>query len=475
MKFNLKDILVVIFFTLFLPLFLYNLGGFTLIDFDEAWYAEIARNILVNRDPFSLSFNQVPYSDHPPFGFILIAASFIIFGISEFSARFPSAALGFGSTVLLYFIAKNLFNRAIGIGAALMLTSSVWFMLRARSGNLDTVFLFFYLLTFYFAIKVKNNHKWIYPMFVSFALVNLTKSAIGFTLIIPIFFLFKVQKIRIKAKEIVISFCLFLAVIFPWFIVNYINFGFGFFKHIYQLGFRSESRMKPNLLEIGSSLTFQYLHFGIREWFYPALISLVGSAVFILKNRLLIPLYVWALILLFGFLTNAKTEIWHLIPLYPVLGLLISYFFFQSSSVFVRKVLKTSKKSTAKIISVVTVCLFTAFAIKQIYEFKNEVKLFDHEKSGLAQTAKAAQGLPEKLYLDGEFFLPQATFYSQKTVILAKGEGPPIDNLIGIVKYGQKPFLLLTELWRLNQDKIDTTKYEILKEYKGYVLIRVKN
>ena len=123
----------------------------------------------------------------------------------------------------------------------------------------------------------------------------------------------------------------------------------------------------------------------------------------------------------------------------------------------------------------VTVCLFTAFALKQIYEFRNEIKLFDHEKSGLAQTAKAAQGLPEKLYLDGEFFLPQATFYSQKTVIFAKGEGPPIDNLIGIVNYGQKPFLLLTELWRLEKDNIDTKRYKILSDHKGYVLIRVEN
>ena len=50
-----KELIVVIFFLLFSPLFFYNLGGTSLVDFDEAWYAEIARNILVNHQPFLLS------------------------------------------------------------------------------------------------------------------------------------------------------------------------------------------------------------------------------------------------------------------------------------------------------------------------------------------------------------------------------------------------------------------------------------
>jgi len=475
MKFTKKDILALILFAFSLPLFLYNLGGFSLIDFDEAWYAEIARNILINHQPFLLSFNQAPYLDHPPAGFIIIALSFLVFGVSEFSARFPSAILGFASVILTYLIGKNLFNSAVGIGGGVMLLSSVWFILRARSGNLDAVFIFFYLLTFYCAVKVKNNYKWIYLAAASFALANLTKSAIALTLIIPIIFLFRIYKIKLKIKEIIISAVVFLIILAPWLIINYQNFGFGFLKHTYDVGFRSQARMMPNLAEIGSSLTFLYLHFGIREWFYPAIISLIGALLFIFKNRLLIPVYIWILILLTGFLTNAKTEIWHLIPLYPILGLLIAFFFFQIAALFMGKLFKISTSRSIKVASLITIISFVVFASKQVYEFKNEVKLFDREKSGLAQTAKMAQGLPEQLYLDGEFFLPQATFYSQKTVILAKGQGPPIDNLIGIVNFGPKPFLLLTELWRLETDDIDKTKYEILSEYKGYVLIRVTN
>src|SRR3989344_3929241 len=142
---NRHDLFCVIFLFLFLPIFFYNLGGYSLVDFDEAWFAEVARNILINRSPFLLTFNELPFIEHPPFGFWLMDGAFILFGVTEFSARFFSASLGFGSLFVVYFIGKELFNRTIGMIASLVLLSSVWFLFRARSANLDTVFLFLYL------------------------------------------------------------------------------------------------------------------------------------------------------------------------------------------------------------------------------------------------------------------------------------------------------------------------------------------
>lgn len=475
MKFNSKDALILILFAFSLPLFLYNLDGYSLIDFDEAWYAEIARNILINHQPLLLSFNQTPYLDHPPAGFALIAISFLFFGVGEFSARFPSAILGFASVIVTYLIGKNLFNKAVGIGAGVMLLSSVWFILRARSGNLDTIFLFFYLITFYFAIKAKQNYKFLYPLSISFALVLLTKSVVGVTVLVPIITIFYINRISPKFKIVINSIVIFLIIFLPWFLISYKFYGLDFIKHMLSLGLRAEHRMMPNFPELGSSLTFQYLHFGIREWYYPGLISLVGSLIFIPKRRLLIPIFLWIVVLLWGFLSNSKTEIWHLIPLYPILGLLIAFFFFQLSALFMEKLFKISKARSMKVASIITIISFVAFASKQIYEFRNEVKLFDRDTSGLAATAQAARNHAEKLYLDGEFFFPGAVFYSQKTVISVKSQGPPQDSLKGIVSFGKKPFLLLTEQWRLDLDGIGKDKYELLSEHKGYVLIRVKN
>jgi len=479
-----NDIFIILFFMIFLPLFFYNLGGTNLVDFDEAWYAEIARNILKYKQPILLFFNGLPYIDHPPLGFILIAISFLIFGINEFAARFPSALLAFLSVILLYFTGKNLFNRTIGIGAGLMLLSSVWFIFRSRSGNLDTIFLFFYLLTFYSVLKLKNSKNWIYLVALAFSFSLLTKSMIGISVIAPIIFLWLINRTNIPARKIVQAVLLFFLILSPWLIINYLNSGFSYFINIFNIGFRSGNRIMPNIFDIGSSLTFKYLHFGIREWFYPGIIALIGSLAFLFKKPVLIVLYVWFLILIFGFFTNSKTEIWHLIPLFPIIGLFISFFLYQIiyyslnfistfSFIYSKKLSYLVHNNLTTTVSLIVVCLLFILSLKQIYEFRNEINLFGKYISDLVYTSSAAKGLPEKLYLDNESFLPGSVFYSQKRVYNVKYENPPKNSLKGIVAYGQKPFLLLTEQWRLNLDNVDKSKYKLLAEHQGYVLIRV--
>lgn len=114
-----------------------------------------------------------------------------------------------------------------------------------------------------------------------------------------------------------------------------------------------------------------------------------------------------------------------------------------------------------------------ALSLKQIYEFRDEIKLFDKSTSGLAYTATAARMRPETLYLDNEFFLPGAVFYSQKKVYHVQGEPFPRNSLKGIISFGKKPFLLLTEGWRLNLDNIEKNRYELIAEHQDYVLIKV--
>lgn len=468
---NRIDIIIVAFLSFSLPLFFYNLGAYSLVDFDEAWYAEISRNILKHRQPFLLSFNGFPYTDHPPLGFILIAMSFLTFGVNEFAARFPSALLGFLSVLILYFTGRNLFNRAVGLGAGLMLLSSVWFILRARSGNLDSIFLFFYLLTFYFAIKLINNSIWIYLLSISLSLVFLTKSAIGLTILIPVIFLLVIKKVNISASKILVAIVLFLLILSPWIILSYSQYGLGYFIHILNLGLRSQTKIMPNIKELGSSSTFQYLHFGIREWFYPSLIALIGSLVFIDRKRQLIPIYLLMFILLVGFLTNAKTEIWHLIPLYPFLGLISAFFLYQLVSYFAQNI--RLDKILTKLTPITVSFLLLLLSLKQIYQFKNEIRLFGNDVSGLAHTALAARGREEKLYLDSDFFLPSSVFYSEKNVHSVKSESPPQNSLKGIIKFQEKPFLLLTERYKLDLDQIETNKYEILSDFKGHLLVKV--
>ena len=462
---NRIDFFVLIFLCLFAPLFFFNLNGYSLVDFDEAWFGEIAKNILKTHNPFLLFFNGQPFLDHPPTGFIFQAISIFIFGENEVGVRMPSAAAGLLSLIVLYQIGKKLFNRTVGLAAALILTSCVWFVYRSRMGDLDSILLFLFLLTFATATLVKDNIKFLYLLPFPLVALLLTKSFIGLVIIPPIAVFLILQKVKISKLKILNTIVIFLILIAPWFVQNYSKYQLGFVENFYRVGTRTNQKQRINFAQIHKSQTLTYLHFGMRKWYYPALVAVAGSLFFISKKKNLIPLYVWLAILFYGFLTNTKTEIWHLIPIYPPLALLIGFFLHKVVSSFVRN---------KKLASAIVILPVLALSLYQIYSFKNEIKLFDKQKDGVAQTAKAARGLSEKLFLDTDLYTPAvAAFYSDKTVNILKLEQPPANNLQGIFQNGEKPFLLLTEKWKLDLEGIEPQSYQVLKEYREHLLIKV--
>lgn len=466
------DLLGIGFLLIFIPLFFYHLGSYSLVDFDEAWFAEVARNIYLHQNPLVLTFNNDSFIEHPPFGFILMALSSFFFGETDFAARFFSALLGFLSVIVLYFIGKQLFNRVIGFCSSLFLVSCVWFIFRARTGSLDTIFLFFYLLTFYSALQLKKQKSAIYLVAVFAALLFLTKTVIGLTIFVPIGIYFVSEKIRLSKKVVILSAGIFLMLILPWLVANYLKTGIFFLQHLYLVGLRPFGRITPNYRDLGASLTFQYLHFGIRKWFYPTVIACGGGLIYLRYYRQLLPLYGLILLLLYGFLTNTKTEIWHLIPLYPFLGILTAFFVYQICFHMWGVIFRSPLRKLATTFTVILI--FIVATLGQIYIFRNEVRLFDHGISGLAYTAQAASHHREPLYLYADYFLPSAVYYSKKPVRLVAGERFPINTLPGMVAAGPKPFLLIGEKWRFEVDHIDPTQYELLTDYQEYRLIRVR-
>lgn len=470
------DLVIIALLCIFLPLFLFNLKGFSLVDFDEAWYASIAKNILSTKNPIHLMFNGGVYQDHPFVGFNLMAISMAIFGANEFGARFPSAILGFGSLILLYLIGKNLFGRIIGLMSSLVLVSCVWFVFRSRSANLDTILLFFYLFTFYSALKATKNCKWVTVLGLSLFATMLTKSIIGLTIIPPIILIFILRGVKYKLKE-TLPHILFLTLVATIILVGLsATYGQSFFRNYLNTGFKSTGKHQIDLLEIKNSLTVLYLHYGVRKWFYPGIISLVGSIFFIRKNFILVALYAWLFILFYGFLGNSKTEIWHLIPLYPLLALFIAFFAYNISKIvltlFAKIINYKSKKNLDIVVKVFPVIFIFLFSTYQIYKFMGEIRLFDKSASPVAYLAKEAKSLPENLYLDSDVTVPAvAVFYSDKHVIVFRNQ-TELNTLSSLVLENKEFFILITETWRLNLDKVPSSRYLVLAEKAGHVLIK---
>src|ERR1044072_9460033 len=98
-----------------------NLGGAALFEPDEGRNAEKAREILLLNDWITPHQNFLVVLDKPIFYYWLIAASYEAFGVSEWSARLPSALAGAGCVLLVFFFALRFFGFWEGLWGAVVL------------------------------------------------------------------------------------------------------------------------------------------------------------------------------------------------------------------------------------------------------------------------------------------------------------------------------------------------------------------
>jgi 4-amino-4-deoxy-L-arabinose transferase-like glycosyltransferase len=116
---------------------LYRLGSAALFEPDEGRNAEIAREILVLQNWTTPHYNFVPRLDKPIFFYWLIALSYKIFGVSEWSARLPSVIAALGCVATTFLWAKGILGTWQALWAGLILATSVEFMILARTVIVD--------------------------------------------------------------------------------------------------------------------------------------------------------------------------------------------------------------------------------------------------------------------------------------------------------------------------------------------------
>ena len=116
------------------------LGRLALIDPDEPRYAESAREMMVSGDYAVPHLNFIPRVNKPGLFYWLILASYKIFGVSEFAARFPSAVFGLILILGLYFWVKNEIGEKEAFISSLILLSTPIFFVISRLAIIDAVF-----------------------------------------------------------------------------------------------------------------------------------------------------------------------------------------------------------------------------------------------------------------------------------------------------------------------------------------------
>ncbi len=213
-------------------LFIPFIGNIPLFDWDEINFAECAREMLISHNYSDVQLYFQPFWEKPPLFIWLQALSMNVFGVSEFSARFPNALCGVITLVVLYRFGKSLNDYKFGLTWAFVFASTLLPHLFFKSGIIDPWFNLFIFSSIYFLIQHTNNPIGSFGVktallagfFLGLALLTKGPAAlilVGLTVIV-FFVLSRFKKIS-SPKFVFLFFLSFLITGLSWFAVEIIK------------------------------------------------------------------------------------------------------------------------------------------------------------------------------------------------------------------------------------------------------------
>ncbi len=455
-------------------------------------------------------WNGKPYYDHPPMGFWLMSLSYKIFGVNEFSTRFPSAFLGLLTILLIYKAAIELFKKkTIGFGAALILGTCVWYTIRVRSGNLDSTFVFFYILTVYLSLRSSKNFKWFPLTMMVFGGLILSKTLVGLSSAVLIVFLNWRQLLNLKKNYfyMLIGVLAFILMVYPWYYIQKKTYSDFVQQHFINIGTRNKT-LSSYFRPVFEQPLF-YLHMGVRKWYYIWLLSLgflLVTLKFLKKNIFF--LILWNFIILYPFLTSRETELWHLIPVYLPLSFIIAAGIYELVHlvinvflVILRRVSDEGSRSDAQsdrklrfgdvrrpfsrfftsfrmtiekkrqiVIEAVYISIFLYISFIQIKIFYQEVFPANKWIPDDVAISKAAARYEKPIFLDDDY-IPIAVFYSGKNIQPLAYLSDDKKTLAKFMLSNENDFVVITRNWVVDDLASKNIKYKLLEKNNSFSIL----
>ena len=308
-------------------LFFWNLGQASLQDWDEATYAEIAREIGVFHDWIHLHWNYLPWFNKAPL-YIWLTATLYPFGVNAFWARAVSALAGVGVILITYAIGRRLYGRLVGLGSAVVLGSCYQFIAAGRFGTSDVLLTLFLYAGLYAYLRTRERPSWWYGVGIFTGLAIMTKgpaalvapAAIGITLLID-----RRLLPALRTPQLWGGVAAALAIALPWHVASYLQYGPAFLNQY--LGNMVVGRVgQPIEGHAGNALTYvAYLRNQFFPWVYAVPFAILAFARDRLRDRdgsWLIVVFPSVVLALY---TLVQTKlVWYILPMYPALAILVA-------------------------------------------------------------------------------------------------------------------------------------------------------
>jgi len=195
---------------------------------DEGRYGEIGRWMLVSGDWLTPRLNGIPFFHKPPYLYWLEAISVAAFGVNELALRLVPALHAGLMLTALYWAARTISNEAIARRAAIMLGTSMGFLLGGQYINHDMLvaaWIGLAIWCFAFAFMAADKpDAWLARLgFVACALGMLSKGLIGLALpglVIFVWLIWTRQFKKIWHLPWLSGLVLFAIIALPWFVLE---------------------------------------------------------------------------------------------------------------------------------------------------------------------------------------------------------------------------------------------------------------
>jgi len=218
----------------------FGLNFYPLMDVDETRYAVMSRDLIHSFDLNSLMLNYEPFLEKPPLYFWLVGGSIKLLGqFSAFAVRLPIALSAAFITFFTYFVGKKVISRKFGMLSALVLVSSIFFLILAHVAILDMILTVFMTSTIYCGFmthfcqeKYKKYFWWYFWLFagVGFLAKGILAIAIPSLILFIYNLITKTLKEMFKPINFLPGLLIFLVVIIPWHLLMYMEYGNKFIK-----------------------------------------------------------------------------------------------------------------------------------------------------------------------------------------------------------------------------------------------------
>ncbi|HET7396137.1 MAG TPA: phospholipid carrier-dependent glycosyltransferase [Gammaproteobacteria bacterium] len=317
-----------------------NLQYRDLFQTDEGRYAEIPREMLASGDWVTPRLDGLKYFEKPALQYWATAATYAVFGESNWTSRLWTALTGFLGVLLTAWVGWRLFDRRTAWAAAIILASSFYYVIMGHFNTLDmgvsffmSATLFAFLLAMQAADKedIRARRNWMYVAWAAAALGMLSKGLEAVVLPGAVFVLYTLVARdwkRWKQLHYYGGLLIFLVIAAPWFVlVSIRNPDFAYHFFIFE---HFERFLTPVAHRPGAWWYFiPILIAGVLPWWPQFVRAVAGSGKHALQAKgssefdPVLFMWIWVgFIFVFFSLSDSKLGS-YILPIFPALALLV--------------------------------------------------------------------------------------------------------------------------------------------------------